>query len=74
MSDRPMRILPYLYILPGSITRNHMDVLVKFEGDVKYAKLYIPEVQENIPDDLRWSVCSKSESKASPLEGLYNEK
>ena len=28
---------------------------------------YIPEVQDNILEDLRRSVCSKSESKASPL-------
>ena len=30
-----------------------MDILVKFKGDVKYAKLDIAEVQNNIPDDLR---------------------
>ena len=64
MSDRPVRILPHLYII---ISQGIMDILVKFEGDVKYAKLYIPEVQDNIPDDLRRSVCSKSESNASPL-------
>ena len=34
---------------------------------MKYAKLDIPEVQDNIPDDLRMGVRSKSESKATPL-------
>ena len=37
-----------------------MDILVTFEGDVKYAKLDIPEMQNNIPDDLRRNVCSKN--------------
>ena len=52
-----------------------MDILV----DVKYAKLDTPEVQDNIPDDLRWSECSKSESKATnkvtkSKEGVYYKK
>ena len=52
-----------------------MDILVKFEGDVKYAKLDIPEVQDNIPDNLHRSVYSKSESNQSidkvTKEGVY---
>ena len=54
-----------------------MDILVTFEGDVKYAKLDIPEMQDNIPDDLRMNVCSKSESKATnkvTKEGVYYNK
>ena len=43
------------------------DILVKFEGNVKYENLVIPEEEDSIPDDLCRSVCSKSESKASPL-------
>ena len=65
MSDRPVRALPHFYLLlsPGS-----MDILIKFQGDVKYAKkLDKPQVEGNIPDDLRRNVCSKSESKGSPL-------
>ena len=58
------RVLPHIYIF---ITPGIMDILVKFEGDVKYAKQYLPEVQGNIPDYLRSSVCSKSESTANSL-------
>ena len=52
-----------------------MDILV----DVKYAKLDIPEVQDNIPEYLRWSVCTKSASKATnkvtkSKEGVYYKK
>ena len=52
-----MCILPQLYILlsPG-IT----DILVTFEGDVKYAKLDIADVENDISDDIRRSVSSKS--------------
>ena len=66
ISDRPVavRVLPRLNSLLSLVI---MDILVKFERDVKYAKLYIPEVEDNIPDDIRRSVCSKSESKASAL-------
>ena len=53
------------FTLSAIITRNHGH-LSKFGRDVAYAKLDIPEVQDNIPDDLRRSVCSKSEPKASP--------
>ena len=59
-----MRVLPHLYI-PGI-----MDILVIFEGDVKYVKVDIPDVEDSIPDDLCRSVCSKKESKASPLISL----
>ena len=59
-----MRVLRHLYIL---LTPGITDILVKFGGHVKYAKLAILEVEDNIPDDLRRSVCSKSGSKASPL-------
>ena len=56
-----------------------MDILVQFEGDVKYATLYIPEVQDNIPDDLRRSLCSKISVKIKSIdrvtkEGLYYKK
>ena len=47
-----------------------MDILI----NVKYAQLDIPDMQENIPDDLRRSVCSKSESIATNTvtkEGVY---
>ena len=40
-----------------------MVFLVKFDGNVSYAKLAIPEVEYNIPDGLRRNICSKS----SPL-------
>ena len=53
MSDRPVLVLPQLYIL---LSPGIMDILVKFEGDAKYAKVYIPEVQDNIPHDLRRSI------------------
>ena len=41
---------PYLYVL---FTPGIMEILVKFEGDVTYEKLNIPDVQDTIPDDLR---------------------
>ena len=64
ISDRPMamRVLPHLYIL---LSPGIMDILSKFDGDETYAKLDIPEVQDNIPNDLRRSACSKSKSKAT---------
>ena len=63
ISDRPMRVLlrPYTLLSSGI-----MDILVRFEG-VKYAILVISKVEDNIPNDLRRSVYSKSESKASSL-------
>ena len=60
-----MRVLPHLYILLSS--PGIMDILVQFEGNVTYAKLDIPDVQDNIPDDLRRSVCAKPESKLNSL-------
>ena len=57
-----MRVLSHLYIL---LSPRIMDILVKLEGDVTYAKLDIPEVQDNILDDLRRSVSSKSQSEAT---------
>ena len=65
MSDRHVRGLPHLYILIIN-TRNHGH-FSKFEGHVTYANLFIPELHDNIPDDLCRSVCSKSESKASSM-------
>ena len=50
-----------------------MDILVA----VKYVKLDIPLVQDNIPDDLCSNVCSKSETKATnkvTKEGPYYTK
>ena len=66
ISDRLVRVLPhrslYLLLSPGI-----MHILTKFEGDVNDVKLDMPEVDDNIPDDLRMSVCFKSESKARSL-------
>ena len=44
-----MRVLPHLYELYTIITgmAGIMDILVTFEGDVKYAKLNIPELEDN---------------------------
>ena len=54
-----MRVLLHIYIL---LSPGIMDILV----DVIYVKLDITDdVQDNIPDDPRRSVCSKSESKAT---------
>ena len=53
-----------------------MDILVKLEGDVTYAKLDIPEVQNNILDDLRRSVSSNSQSEATNKvikKGVYKK-
>ena len=70
ISDRPVRVLPHLYIL---LSPGIMDISVQFEGDITYAKLDIPEVRNNIPDDLRRSVCSKSKSKATPFDKVTKE-
>ena len=56
-----VRVLQYLCVL---LSPGIMDILITFEEDVTYAELYIPAVQDSISDDLRRSVCSKSESKA----------
>ena len=67
-----MRVLPHLNIL---LSPGFMDILAKFEGDVHYAKLDIPDVQDNIPHDFHRSVLqirvkSKSIDKVTK-EGVY---
>ena len=45
----------------------------KFEGDVKYAKLDMLEMEHNIPDDLHMGVRSKSVSLAIIIIVLINK-
>ena len=63
-----MCVIPHFYRISSL---GEMDVLVKFsEEDVKGAKLYMPNVEDNLPDDLRRWICTRglsasmSESKA----------